>query len=213
MAALDEYEGVADGCYSRELVDIETADGEQLQAEVYIGGERFTVLEGRPSDWYLQIILAGAKEHGLPEAYIEGIARLARGQIIQGAQPMNEQIKDLLQTYQRALNEANLDLVRSVFAADAIVIGQPFPTATGIEAIAALYADFLSKLDFNVQFDLLEMELSGDLGFIRTHSRGTIVPKGKKPEGSEGNREIFIVKKIAGAWKFYRYIFNAEVPG
>jgi uncharacterized protein (TIGR02246 family) len=126
---------------------------------------------------------------------------------------MSEEIKSLLQTYQRALNDANIDLVRSVYADDAIVIGQPFPTATGIEAIIALYTDFLSKLDFNVQFDLLELELSGDLGFIRTRSHGTIVPKGQKPTGSEGNREIFVVKKIRGAWKFYRYIFNAEVMG
>lgn len=124
---------------------------------------------------------------------------------------MNEEIKNLLQTYQRGLNEANLDLVRSVYTNDAIVIGQPFPTANGIDAIISLYADFLSKLDFNVQFDLLELELRDDLGFIRTHSHGTIVPKGQKPAGSEGNREIFIVKKIQGAWKFYRYIFNSEV--
>jgi uncharacterized protein (TIGR02246 family) len=124
---------------------------------------------------------------------------------------MSEEIKNLLQTYQRALNDANIDLVRSVYAKDAVVIGQPFPTASGIEAILVLYADFLSKLDFNVQFDLLEMELRDDLGFIRTRSHGTIVPKGQKPAGSEGNREIFIVKKIEGAWKFYRYIFNTEV--
>ena len=126
---------------------------------------------------------------------------------------MSEAIKNLLQTYQRALNEANVGLVRSVYAKDAIVIGQPFPTATGIEEIISLYTDFLSKLDFNVQFDLLELELSGDLGFIRTRSHGTIVPKGQKPAGSEGNREIFIVKKVRGAWKFYRYIFNADVAG
>jgi len=124
---------------------------------------------------------------------------------------MSEEIRNLLQTYQRALNEAELDLVMSVYAKDAVVIGQPFPTATGIEAILALYADFLSKLNFNVQFDLLEMELRDDLGFIRTRSHGTIVPKGQKPAGSEGNREIFIVKKIEGVWKFYRYIFNSEV--
>ena len=111
------------------------------------------------------------------------------------------------------MNEANLDLVRSVYTKDAVVIGQPFPTATGIEAIIALYTDFLSKLDFNVQFDLLEMELGNDLGFIRTRSHGTIVPKGQNPTGSEGNREIFIVKSIEGTWKFYRYIFNAEVAG
>ena len=126
---------------------------------------------------------------------------------------MTEDIKHLLQTYQRGLNEANLDLVRSVYTDDAVVIGQPFPTATGIKAILSLYAGFLSKLDFNVQFDLLEQELSGDLGYIRTRSHGTIVPKGQKPAGSEGNREIFIVKRIQGAGKFYRYIFNAEVAG
>jgi uncharacterized protein (TIGR02246 family) len=126
---------------------------------------------------------------------------------------MSEEIKNLLHTYQRALNEVDLDLVRSVYANDAVVIGQPFPTATGLETIISLYADFLSKLDFNVEFDRLELELSDDLGFIRTRSHGTIVPKGQKPAGSEGNREIFIVKKIQGAWKFYRYIFNSEVAG
>ncbi len=124
---------------------------------------------------------------------------------------MNEEIQNLMQTYQRSLNEADLDLVRSVYADDAIFIGQPFPIATGIEEIVTLYADFFSKLDFNVQFDVQEIELSGDLGFVRTRSHGTIVPKGQNPEGSEGNREVFMVKKIGGEWKFFRYIFNAEV--
>lgn len=124
---------------------------------------------------------------------------------------MNEEIKNLVQTYQRGLNESNLDLVRSVYTDEAVFIGQPFPTAVGIEKILALYADFFSKLDFAVEFDIEEIELSGDLGFVRTRSHGTITPKGKKPEGKEGNREVFVVKKIGGEWKFHRYIFNAEV--
>ena len=81
----------------------------------------------------------------------------------------------------------------------------------GYYAIVALYSDFLSKLNFNVQFDVLDIELSGDLGFIRTHSHGAITPKGQTPVGGGGNREIFVVKKIDGKWKFYRYIFNADV--
>lgn len=124
---------------------------------------------------------------------------------------MSKEIQILLQTYQRSLNEANVDLVRSVYADDAIFIGQPFPSATGVDEIVALYADFLSKLDFNVEFEMLEVELGDNLGFIRTRSHGTIAPKGQTPKGSEGNREVFVVKKIDGAWKFYRYIFNAEV--
>ncbi len=124
---------------------------------------------------------------------------------------MNEEIQDLIQTYQRGLNEADLGSVKAVFADDAMFIGQPFPTATGIEEIVATYAGFFSKLDFDVKFDIQEIELSGGLGFVRTRSHGTIVPKGQSPEGSEGNREIFVVKKIDGRWKVYRYIFNPEV--
>ncbi|AGY57226.1 YybH family protein [Gloeobacter kilaueensis] len=124
---------------------------------------------------------------------------------------MSEEFKSLLQTYQRGLNEAKLDLIRSAFTDDAMVIGQAFPTTTGIEAILALYTDFFSKLDFNVQFNLLEQEVSGDLGYIRTHSNGTITPKGQKTADGESNREIFVLKRIQGTWKFHRYIFNVEV--
>jgi uncharacterized protein (TIGR02246 family) len=124
---------------------------------------------------------------------------------------VNQEILTLMQTYQRSLNEGRVDLVTSVYAEDAVFIGQPFPTATGKDNIVALYAGFLSKLDFNVQFEILEVELSDNLGFVRTQSVGTIVPKGKAPEGTDRNREVFVVKKINGEWKIYRYIFNSEV--
>jgi uncharacterized protein (TIGR02246 family) len=124
---------------------------------------------------------------------------------------MNEPIHALIQTYQRSLNDNDLDLVRTVYSDDAVFIGQPFPTATGKGEIVALYADFLSKLDFEVEFEILEVELRADLGFVRTRSVGTIVPKGQTPKGPERNREIFIVKKIDDAWKIHRYIFNPEV--
>ena len=124
---------------------------------------------------------------------------------------MNEEIQNLVQTYQRAMNEGDADLVRTVYADDAVFIPQPFPTATGIEEIVGLYTNFFSKMDVNVRFDIKEIELSGDLGFVRTESHGTIVPKGQNPGDSEGNREIFVVKRIDAEWKFYRYIFNAAV--
>ena len=98
---------------------------------------------------------------------------------------MNEEIQNLIQTYQRALNGADLDLVRSVYADDAMFIGQPFPTATGIEQIVATYGAGFSKMNFDVKFDIKEIELSSDLGFVRTQSSGTITPKGEEPKGSE----------------------------
>lgn len=126
---------------------------------------------------------------------------------------MSDDINKLLLTYQQVLNQANLDLLKRVYTDDAVVIGQPFPTTTGIEAIEALYADFLSKLDFDIRFELLEFEHSGDLGYVRTRSHGTTVPKGQPPSGSAASREVFIVKKTQGAWKVHRYLFNADVAG
>ena len=123
---------------------------------------------------------------------------------------MNDEIKNLIQTYQCCLNEANLELVRAVYNENAVFIGQGYPTANGIDEIVDTYAGFLSELDFDIQFDILEIALTSEFGFVRTRSYGTIVPKGQAPEEGVGSREIFIVKKINGNWKIYIYIFNDD---
>ncbi len=47
-----------------------------------------------------------------------------------GGLSLNQEIQNLLQTYQRSLNEADVDLVRVVYADDAIFNGHPIrPTA------------------------------------------------------------------------------------
>lgn len=121
------------------------------------------------------------------------------------------QIEALMTSYQDILNNKNVDNVKTVYTADAQFIGDNFPTATGVNNIDALYGDFLSKLDFNIRFEILEVALNKDFGFIQTISTGTITPKGALAGNEEANREIFIVKKINNAWKIYRYIFTAEL--
>lgn len=78
MASLDHYEAVETGDYWRRPVEVETSDAELLKAEVYIAGESFLIADGRPRPWYLDLILSGARKHGLPEEYIKSIEELAR---------------------------------------------------------------------------------------------------------------------------------------
>jgi gamma-glutamylcyclotransferase len=73
MDVLDRYEGTAIGCYRRDCVEVETENGERLNAETYIGGKGFVAEEGLPSDAYLKLILTGAAEHSLPEQYIRSV--------------------------------------------------------------------------------------------------------------------------------------------
>jgi gamma-glutamylcyclotransferase len=78
MASLDEHEAVVRGDYWRHSVEVETTDGELLKADTYFAGEDSLIEEGRPRPWYLDLILLGARKHGLPEEYIKTIEELAR---------------------------------------------------------------------------------------------------------------------------------------
>lgn len=77
MLTLDHYEGVAEGCYRRMRVEIETASGEPRQVEIYLTAKSQLLRNGRPSSEYLDRIIVGAKEHALPAEYICGITKLA----------------------------------------------------------------------------------------------------------------------------------------
>jgi gamma-glutamylcyclotransferase len=67
LKALDEYEGYPK-VYVRRMVEVETGDGRKLEALAY-----FMARPGMykaPSRRYMQLLVSGAEEHGLSEAYI-----------------------------------------------------------------------------------------------------------------------------------------------
>ncbi len=78
IAQLDVFEGVAENCYRRDLVQVTALTGEILNCIVYIG-ERFSSEPAVPSSNYLNLILTGAQEHQLPTDYIERIHTVAKG--------------------------------------------------------------------------------------------------------------------------------------
>jgi cation transport regulator ChaC len=72
--SLDRYEGVPEH-YRRIEVRVTPQDGQPVSAQVYIATK---VEKGlRPAGHYLQAILEGAGEHGLPVTYIEEIKAAA----------------------------------------------------------------------------------------------------------------------------------------
>jgi gamma-glutamylcyclotransferase len=78
MVGLDDYEALETGDYWRHPFEVETIDGELLNADAYVAGEDFVIEQGCPRPSYLNLILSGARKHGLPEEYIKTIEELAR---------------------------------------------------------------------------------------------------------------------------------------
>ncbi len=70
LARLDSFEGG----YERQVLPVQLADGTTIQAVTYVS--RKLTSEAVPYDWYKALLVAGAREHGLPDAYIAFLERL-----------------------------------------------------------------------------------------------------------------------------------------
>jgi gamma-glutamylcyclotransferase (GGCT)/AIG2-like uncharacterized protein YtfP len=75
IPALDRYEGVAGGLYTKATVPVRTQDGLR-RALVYLG---CSTAPGRPRPGYLDAVIAAARAAQLPPAYIRELGSWARG--------------------------------------------------------------------------------------------------------------------------------------
>jgi cation transport regulator ChaC len=76
LAALDRYEGVAQGAYDKLILPVLRDKGGAARALVYLGRPEASL--GRPPADYMEKIVAAAKAHGLPREHVEGL-RLCGG--------------------------------------------------------------------------------------------------------------------------------------
>ena len=75
LAGLDREEGVHLGAYARCPVRVRFPGGGATEAITYITGDRHLDATSVPFDWYGDLVVAGAIEHGLPPAYIRELER------------------------------------------------------------------------------------------------------------------------------------------
>lgn len=66
LTALDQYEGVSAGDYTRTTIAVPFR-GDQLEAQVYLAADP---APGRPRPGYLETIIQAARDLGLPHEYI-----------------------------------------------------------------------------------------------------------------------------------------------
>lgn len=119
-----------------------------------------------------------------------------------------DQIRDLLQTYERALNTSDAELAASLYTDDAVFMPTTLPTADGAHMKEA-YEQIFSAITLDVRFTIDEVVVaSADIGYALTRSNGTQVVKAANITSAEANREVFIFRRVDGAWKIARYMFN-----
>ena len=74
--SLDRAEGVHVGGYVRRALRLRLSAERMVDAMTYVAGERHLDASCVPFDWYRDLVVAGAIEHGLPPRYVEQLARV-----------------------------------------------------------------------------------------------------------------------------------------
>ena len=119
---------------------------------------------------------------------------------------------DVIQTYQTALNAKNVNAVLALYSSDPIFIPEFSPAVVGLDGVRAAYQSVFATIDFDIRFEIHELQQAGDWAWVRTTSAGTTVILASGAEVPEGNNELFVLHREHGAWKIHRYQFATNLP-
>ncbi len=121
--------------------------------------------------------------------------------------PDEQQIRDLLTTYAKALNTGDVELATSIYTDDAVVMGNEMPTNQGTEIRRSYETNFdLIRLD--VEFTLDGLVVDGNVAYGHTRSQGTITMLATDDTVPSSARELLVFARQSGEWKIARYMFN-----
>ena len=126
----------------------------------------------------------------------------------------NEQaVAAVLAKYQDALNQSNTEAVMKLYASDGVFMPQNSPSSVGADQVRKAYENVFKAIKLSVKFNVAEVvEMAPDWAFARTNSAGTVKVHATGEGGPEANQELFVFRKIDGAWKIARYCFATTNP-
>ncbi|POA18725.1 DUF4440 domain-containing protein [Pseudomonas sp. FW300-N1A1] len=121
-------------------------------------------------------------------------------------------IESILKTYENALNLADIETILGLYGSAPVFMPQHAPALIGRDAVRAGYEQVFNTLQFNIRFDIHEIEEAGDWAWVRTSSSGRTRLLAADVEVTEGNNELFVLRREHTGWKIHRYLFATNQP-
>ncbi len=121
-------------------------------------------------------------------------------------------IKELIKTYELALNANDLEKILALYGSEPVFMPQHAPALVGRDAVRAGYKQVFETLKLNIRFEVHEIEEAGDWAWARTSSAGRTRILAAGVEVTEGNNELFIFRREGGEWRIHRYLFATNQP-
>lgn len=121
-----------------------------------------------------------------------------------------EAVKRLAEDWRAGWLAGDADALLSLYADDPVLMPSGQPAVFGKDAIRPLYQSVLKEYVFKSDTTLMDVEVSGDLGYFWVTYRITAIPKAGGKSFEEQGKSVFIVTRERGAWKIARLIDNSD---
>jgi uncharacterized protein (TIGR02246 family) len=117
-------------------------------------------------------------------------------------------IRQTLSRYESALNAADTASVVNLYTPDGVQMAPDAPAAEGRAAVTAAYDELFKAVALQLSFTVDEVSvLNKTTAYLRSHSSGVVRVNGS--EHPAAFKELFLLRKQAGQWKFSHYSFSA----
>jgi uncharacterized protein (TIGR02246 family) len=120
-------------------------------------------------------------------------------------------IKKLAEDWRTGWDRSETEALLSLFTNDPVLMPQGQPAVTGKNAIRALYQSFFKEFTVKGEGKVVEVEVSGDLGYFWNSYTLTAIPKAGGEQIKAEGKSVFIVRRQNNnSWKIARLIDNSD---
>lgn len=122
-------------------------------------------------------------------------------------------VYQVIADYFKAINAGNQEEILKLYTEDAVVMVPFAPSRIGKSTIEAESKGTYKIIDFDINFIVDEIIISGDWAFARSRTDGRVIVKTTGDTMVDKGKSIHILHKQSdGSWKIARYMFNTSKP-
>ena len=125
------------------------------------------------------------------------------------------EFQKILETYSAALDANDVETLVGLYSPNGVFMREGMTAVVGQGALRTSYKAVFAALKVGLRFSVQEAEQSGDIGWARALSTGTVKVLATGAETRESFNQLVVFRREGGAWKIRSYLFASDkaAPG
>jgi len=120
-------------------------------------------------------------------------------------------IRQLAEDWRCGWLDGDVEFILSLYAEDPVLMPQEQPAIFGKENIRPLYEAVMKEVEFKSQYKVMDVEVSGNLGYFWCSYTLTATPKaGGKTLEVSGKYMCIVKRQKDGSWKITKLMDNSD---